>query len=445
MKALYYRFLLLLLKPFWQMALSIVDLFKYSKKQSTRIKKILVPFIIMLIPGNNNIFPIIQEKMINPQGMLSRGSGNTMQKILSYLEKQQMAKACLSLNKVLTNPETIHELVESSKIKTASVYVVEQSMKYINDANAGTTIMRTNLLASVTAHIHYPVEEVKKHITNEKISYMAAVHNTTTPVRALGETKLINDFANKHNEHIEKIELTNDKVTITENVSNDNKNPDALVTYKTSEGVIQKPIDVKMSNLEDGYLKGHLREIPVYGKEIVAYPNTHKTTLPEFYNNMYEDIVRVITMSNIKKIRTLDYINQKLYQKKMHQLHQYIDNSQGNLDQLLIKHPQIEQTLMEINTIPGVIFSPTFINIHYIQDTALTPQEMEFLEFMANKADHLTLSKESYMTNYLTQALKKYRELFDDKTYHKLKPLVKCYPWIKRGLGDVISKDFYTS
>jgi hypothetical protein len=419
----------------------ILHILKNNIKQSTKI----IEQVFLLIPAKFKFLPLIEEKMINPQGMLSRGSGNTMQRMLSYLEKQQMAKACLNLNKILTNPETIHELVESSKIKTASAHVVEQSMKYINDANAGTTIMRTNLLASVTTHIHYPVEEVEKHITNAKISYMAAAHNTTTPVRVLGETKVINDFANKHNEHIEKIELTNDKVTITENVSNDNKNPDALVTYKTSEGVIQKPIDVKMSNLEDGYLKGHLREIPVYGKEIVAYPNTHKTTLPEFYNDMYKGLVRVITMSDIKKIRTLDDINQKLYEKKMHQLQEHLSSSQGSLDQLLIKHPQMEQTLMGINTIPGVIFSPTFINIHYIQDTALTPREMEFLEFMANKADHLTLSKESYMTNYLTQALKKYRELFDEKTYDKLKPLVKCYPWIKRGLGDVIPKDFYKS
>lgn len=330
-----------------------------------------------------------------------------------------------------------------NKIEIATATITKQSLEYIENEQAGSTIMRANFLASISTHLPYPINDLKKHIINPKISYAESAQNTTAPVRSLIEGLAITQFTNTFNEYIERVQLTNDTVKVISNNEKENSNPDAIVTFKTNidSRTVTKPMDVKRTTLDDDYLREHLREINVYQNQIVEYPNSHKITLPDYYFSMFNKLIGKLTMADIKK--TMGANELSLYEKKTEYFNSLI-TCNGDQNLLLKKHVELQNTLMEINTLPGFTRTPTFIHIHYMQDTALTEPEMKFLEYMANKTDINTLSKESYMTNYLIESLKIYRELYDNKTYYNIKPLVKIYPWIKRGLGDIIPKDFYT-
>lgn len=364
-------------------------------------------------------------------------------KVLTLLEKHQLAKAALALNKIITDPKTINEIVQSSQMKIATSALTKQSIDYIENSNEGTAIMRTNFLASIATHIQFSITELEKHLKDPKITYVAAAKQTAAPVRSLIETLVITKFTKQFHSVITKVDLTNDIfIKSTSNSKSENNNPDAFVTFKVnaeSNNTVIKPMDVKMTNLEDDYLRGHLREMNIQNNEIVAYPNTSKMTLVDYYSGTFHRLINEITLANIKT--TMHKNELSLYEKKTKYFRELLN---GDENMILQRHSELQNTLMEINLLPGFVRAPTFVNLHYIQNMALTENEMKFLEYMANKADVNTLSKESYMTNYLIESLKIYRDLYDAKVYHNIKPLVKIYPWIKHGLSNVIPNDFFT-
>lgn len=98
------------------------------------LKKCLISLLSYKINMATNIAIQLKYNQINKRFMLNRlNHVKNAEKLLTLVEKNQLAKAALALNKIITKPNIVHELIESSKIKIATATITKQSLNEITD------------------------------------------------------------------------------------------------------------------------------------------------------------------------------------------------------------------------------------------------------------------------------------------------------------------------
>lgn len=349
---------------------------------------------------------------------------------LSSSDSESIARSILGFANLITNPETIKALYDSSLNKNiANEIATKNVLNFVmnNDTIGGTSIIKTNFLALLehhNKHIVFPGKELSTLLTkkNPKIVGSEEYQNTLLPVRVLVEAPIALNFVEKAN-NINQCLLTGDAIPIQGRTKNINR--DLIVTF--DNGSI-KSFDIKTGNYKNSYLSGDIHQVDIYKDNLINYPRDLSQT--DF------QIKQTITMLEAYYSANRNLISEE--DTKIFQEHLEILNNMKLKQKLLTYNSCINNSFLRINELKTYASNININNVHYIQAKELSEKELAFLNDVVKDIPVSFLDKPSYMQSFLNQKLQAYQKFVNLKTYAELHPLRKTYPFVKELLKNYI-------